>query len=266
MRPKGNDKSRSSGDPIVVLPHPLDRDGYAAPHTSCDGQATSDFAVAHSIWMSRAKIGDGTILTWNGEQGAEVVYVLSGRLESEHGSCDADGCLFVPPGQKVKAVASGEVDLLHYGANEGEPAEGTSAGSAFTMNSKDAHRFVSHGDDGREFVLDFFTDGTDLRTTCAVFNVSVDGETFAAPHSHSRDEIIHVLEGEIKVGTVRIGAGASVGVGHDIRYSFRTVCPTKFLNFRLGDSYITARKGESSPETMAARRDGIALGQAAPLD
>lgn len=244
---------RDSADPITVLPHLLDRSGCSSPHTQCRGNCVSDFGRSHSLWMSRARIESDSTLSWDGMQGAEVIYVLGGSLQSGDVTCAAGGCMFIPAGLVFSAHALGDVDLLHYGSTAA--AESASPDQLFGISGSDAQQFISYGNDGRQFVLDFFTDGTDPRTPCALFNVAVDGESFAPPHSHTRDEIIHVLEGEIRVGTIRIGAGTSIGVAHDVRYSFRTECPTKFLNFRNGDSYIDIKKGERSHETMAARRD-----------
>lgn len=245
-------KAARVANPIVVLHHPLDQAGCSAPHTRCDGEAVSDFGTAHSLWMSRARLGNGARLQWDGEQNAEVIHVLSGTLRFGTLECSAGGSVYVPEGGAVAARAEGEVDILHYGSFcKGQDPART---ELFAMAAREAHRFVSHGPDGRIFELDFFTDGTDPRTPLALFNVAVDGESYAPPHSHSVDEIIHILAGEIRVGTIRIGAGSSIGIAHGIRYSFRSESPVRFVNFRNGDAWITVRKGQTSHETMAARR------------
>jgi quercetin dioxygenase-like cupin family protein len=64
------------------------------------------------------------------------------------------------------------------------------------------------------------------------------------PHAHEHDEIIYVLEGELIVGSNRLGPGSSVFVPGNTLYSFRTgPNGLRFLNFRpsADNSHILAK-------------------------
>ncbi len=62
------------------------------------------------------------------------------------------------------------------------------------------------------------------------------------PHAHSRDEVIAILEGSIRLGRRELGPGSAVSVTADTLYTFR-VGPegVRFLNFRTagGADYQT---------------------------
>jgi mannose-6-phosphate isomerase-like protein (cupin superfamily) len=74
----------------------------------------------------------------------------------------------------------------------------------------------------------------------------------ASSHLHSEDEIIHVLEGELRVGTLTVPAGTSIAVPANLRYSFRTSQPFRFLNYRADVSTILLKPGsEPILETVA---------------
>jgi quercetin dioxygenase-like cupin family protein len=66
-----------------------------------------------------------------------------------------------------------------------------------------------------------------------MFEVYLPPSYVTEPHAHSRDEVIHVLEGELDFGSRRLTAGDSVSVPADTLYGFR-VGPdgVRFLNFR----------------------------------
>ena len=77
---------------------------------------------------------------------------------------------------------------------------------------------------------------------------------FTFPHSHSADEVISVLDGELMLGTRALTAGSAVAVAKNAFYSFTTgPSGLVFLNFRQDDpSHL--RKGED-PSKAKLERD-----------
>lgn len=57
----------------------------------------------------------------------------------------------------------------------------------------------------------------------------------AKPHSHSQDEVMYVLEGELQMGARRCGPGTVIYIEKDTQYGF-TAGPegVRFLNVRPG--------------------------------
>jgi len=57
--------------------------------------------------------------------------------------------------------------------------------------------------------------------------------------TYSKDEIIHVLDGELQIGRSTVRSGESIAVRKDVRYSFLSPGPYRFLNFRGDIATIT---------------------------
>ena len=101
----------------------------------------------------------------------------------------------------------------------------------------------------------YFCDGT--CPTCRIGFFLVDGSVLAngysaSSHLHSEDEIIHVLDGELRVGALKVPAGTSIAIPEGLRYSFRTSGPFRFLNYRADVSTILLKPGsEPFLETVA---------------
>src|SRR5262249_3700579 len=82
-----------------------------------------------------------------------------------------------------------------------------------------------------------------------------DHEYSAASHSHSEDEIIHMLDGTLHVGPVLVPAGASIAVPAHRRYGFRSPGGYRFLNYRAAVSTMTSGAGRDTIlETVDAVR------------
>jgi hypothetical protein len=94
----------------------------------------------------------------------------------------------------------------------------------------------------------FFADSTCPTCDLTLLYTSRGGEYRSAPHSHSADELIHVLAGQIVVGRNVLGPGATVAVAADRRYAFHSP-GFAFLNYRAGPSAQTVgRSAAPVPE------------------
>jgi hypothetical protein len=89
----------------------------------------------------------------------------------------------------------------------------------------------------------FFADSTCATCTPTLLLTGRRGAYASPAHSHSQDELIHVLEGEIQLGATRAGPGSTIAIGHDVRYRFRSES-FSFLNYRQGASYQTLARDE----------------------
>lgn len=78
--------------------------------------------------------------------------------------------------------------------------------------------------------------------TLELYEVHLHPHTEVNSHAHTEDEIIYVLDGEIRVGRRVLGAGAALYVEHDTLYAFSAgASGVRFLNFRPrpGAGYLT---------------------------
>jgi uncharacterized cupin superfamily protein len=74
-------------------------------------------------------------------------------------------------------------------------------------------------------------------------------------HSHSEDEIIYVLSGEVRMGSHHYGPGSALSIPADVRYALANgEHGHVFLNYRSGVSeQVYARGDEPLLETALAR-------------
>jgi mannose-6-phosphate isomerase-like protein (cupin superfamily) len=75
-----------------------------------------------------------------------------------------------------------------------------------------------------------------------LFEVRHPPNTDLEPHAHSEDEIIFVIEGDLRVGRRTVGPGSAVLIGSDTLYRLRVgASGVRYLNFRSrAASYLTA--------------------------
>lgn len=89
-------------------------------------------------------------------------------------------------------------------------------------------------------------------TELQMFEVRIPPEQDVPAHAHHTDEIIYVLEGELRLGAHVVGPGSSVYIGGETLYSFVPGPQgVRFLNFR-GTRDMGAISKE---EFMAERRE-----------
>jgi uncharacterized cupin superfamily protein len=86
-----------------------------------------------------------------------------------------------------------------------------------------------------------------------LFEARIAPDETIALHAHAEDEIIYILEGELRLGRKRLGPGASLFVAGNTLYGFSTgPAGVRFLNFRgrANTSFIPREA------YLAARADG----------
>ena len=111
--------------------------------------------------------------------------------------------------------------------------------------------------DTPEIEQGYYFDGSD--TEPQLFEVFLPPNYVAEPHTHSRDEIITVLEGELDFGAHKLTRGAAVSVPADTLYGFR-VGPegVRFLNYRSrgGADYQTKEMFLANRAAKSGSADG----------
>jgi hypothetical protein len=99
--------------------------------------------------------------------------------------------------------------------------------------------------------------------TCRITLLSV-GRSFgyqSAPHSHSQDELIHVVVGGINLGRRRLGPGDTLAIAAGARYGFRGDDDDGFvfLNYRRDASLQLLTRG------TAPRMEGGVVNDMTPV-
>jgi hypothetical protein len=177
------------------------------------------------------------VLVWDPPHGEEAVHVVAGGLEVDGRRAPAGGALVLEGAARAEAVALGSTEVVLFGRRD----QGGEAGTAVHVVGPGGTHAVHDADR----VTRFFADSRCPTCSVTLFETGRSGTYESAPHSHSADELIHVLEGEIHVGRTVLGPGATLAVAADRRYGFRSP-GFRFLNYRPGRS-VLSRPGGAAP-------------------
>jgi uncharacterized cupin superfamily protein len=205
----------------------------------------------YGLELCRVAVGARARLAWSESHGDEGVYVVSGAVEVDGRVCPEDGAVVVESGVPAALRAVEDAELVHV-RQAGELSGGR--GSLVHVVGPSGWA-VS----GREAGLEtrWFTDSTCPTCAIALLHVRHDGaDRRVRAHSHSQDEIIHVLAGSITLGSRVLGPGSSLCIPADVRYAF-TGGPQgyAYLNYRAAASWMTFE-----PHSQPLLEGGVALG------
>lgn len=166
-----------------------------------------------------------------------VFYVLDGEFSIKDEQIVSGGVISIARNAVAEVTGNGE--LLHYIGNAktrpNKPGGCVHVSTGRTERSKNSSHTIYLASDC---------------PTCSVWLHKTGGEAgrFTAPHQHTEDEIICVVEGSLLLGTCAIPAGGAVGVRQEITYSFKAGNEgLVFVNFRQADPYYVPRGKLKAP-------------------
>jgi quercetin dioxygenase-like cupin family protein len=223
--------------------------GYRAPFCRVEGESTSScfHPDGYSLWLVTARLAPGTVVSWDEQHGDEAVYLLDGAVTVQGTTCPSGGAVIVEAGVPGELRAEAETRVLHMGPTDPLPPRdglfgaAASAGRSIHVIAPAEGRVVGTVSDNVTN-LNF---GDSTCPTCRItmfLAVGLHGVT-GVSHVHTQDEIIHVLAGEMHVGTQVVGPGTSIAIPGGRRYRFRTYGPYTFLNYRRDVSSMTVAPG-----------------------
>lgn len=216
------------------------------------------------LWLVLLDLDDGATLAWGAPRSDQAAYVISGGLEVAGQRCGPGGALVVEGEAATTAVATGPTRLAHFGA--WEPAPPAHGPHGPPGPGRDAVHVV--GPRGwfttrprAGLLATWFADGTCPGCRASLFRVARQGAgpPRGRPHTHSEDEVIYVLDGAIRLGSLTCDAGAALAVPGGVRYA-ETSGPegAVFLNFRRDVStQVYHEGGVASPPRV---EEALALG------
>jgi hypothetical protein len=234
---------------------------YQAPTCIAEGTVrSSKFQPdGYSLWRGGGELEAGTCLLWSDDHGDEGVFVVEGELEVDDQRAPARSAVLVEAGVPVVARAVERTTIVHFGpADPDQPIDGPLGGpdagkrGVHVVEHEQASMLVYTEE---QPVAAYFSDGSCPTCRIAFFEVDKASGFVSTSHIHSEDEIIHVLDGVLQVGPLRVEAGMSIAVPKGVRYGFRTDGPFRFLNYRRDVSRYTGVPGsEQVLETIPVMR------------
>jgi quercetin dioxygenase-like cupin family protein len=255
---------------VSVVEHNTSSTEYGAPFCKAEGASESSYGEfpEAGMWALRATLEPDTTISWSSDHGDEGVYVIDGAVEVAGDSlpapvvCETETAIIIESGASVTVRALGRATIWHSGGCAPDPyIDGPlnrpfSAGhGVHIVPRSEAEEVVHRRPDGTETFSTFYADGVCRTCRIAFFKNGSNAAITGPSHTHSQNEVIHVTNGELQMGTVTVRAGSSVFVPADMRYSFRTPGPWEFLNFRRGIAYYV---GHPREEPRLETWDGLA--------
>jgi hypothetical protein len=237
------------------MPVPATTTGtYAGPACSGTGPMRSGMArpAALDLWVVDAVLAPGAALHWGADHGDEAVVVLAGQVDVLGESCPVGTAIVVEAGAPATLHSIGSATIVHFGrhssAHEARPAAGVHIVGPGPARGTDVSRPEG------TMTAGYYLDSTCGTCDLTLLRTSGVGVIRGSSHSHSQDELIRVLAGELHFGPVVAGAGMTAAIPANRRYAFRASAPFTFLNYRAGPSSIT--KGDG----VAVRESAESLG------
>jgi hypothetical protein len=227
---------------------------YNAPYamSSCDLLNEISWPGRLGLWIITADLSQKTEIAWDEDHGEEVIYVRTGSVSVNDVACPQGSAVGLEARAGVRLRATDHSQIVHFGqSGAGPPIPTGSPESGVHIVGPGPRSCQTTNIGGCQLVTGYFLDSTCPTCSITLFRVVGDGSYAGASHSHSQDELIHVLKGELRVGPLRVGPDSTIGVPHDRRYSFRTSEPFEFLNYRPGLSTHVSRERGSRLETAA---------------
>jgi hypothetical protein len=200
--------------------------------------------VGVSIWMLTAEVSAGSTFMWDARHGDEALFVQRGELAVDGRTCPEGGAVVIEADARPEVIATLPTRVVHMGPRDDAPPVDGLYGPAKAARRK-VHVVGPRGtfealEEGRE--TRFFADATCSTCRLWLLYTARDFAYESRIHSHSQDELIHLLHGEIEVGSLRIGPGSTVFIAANQPYHFRaSEMGFGFLNYRRDASEMTVR-------------------------
>lgn len=237
---------------------PMQQD-YAAPRCRAGGSARSRPAspAGASIWMLTAELDAGSSLVWEPSHGDEALFVECGELAVDGRSCPEGGAVVVEANALPTLTAPVPTRVVHMGPRDAAPPSdglhgpaNPGGGNVHVLGPRGTFESMGEGSETH-----FFADATCPSCRLWLLRTARSFAYESRVHSHSQDELIYMLSGEIHVGSLRLGPGSTIFIAADQPYHFRAAEEGfVFLNYRRDASHMTVRStGEKLLEAGVAR-------------
>jgi hypothetical protein len=247
---------------ILDLATRPEADGHATPFTKSNGVARSHYWEPDGFgqFVVDSHLAAGTVLDWLPGHGDEIVYVLEGEIAVDGASIGPRGAVVIESDAATRLEATAATHIVHLGTTHPGPLTESTIGPPSPVNHglhvtpEDAARLRSITLAPLEYngkVYDdtvhtaWFADATCDTCRAVFFRVWGDGpHNSGTTHSHSIPELMVVTGGAIQVGDERVTAGMVLAIPADLRYTFSTIEPWEFLNYRPDASWVTRNPAE----------------------
>src|SRR3954452_14764658 len=237
-------------DDLPVLHH------YPVPGCEATGLRCATYAHHgdYSLWLCRAELDPGAELVIDHDHGDYGIYVDEGELVVGGETCVTGGAVIIESGVPARISAPSGAVIYHDGPLDPKPPVDAILGQA-RMEGHCIHVVGPNGwyrSGSKEKVeAIWFADSTCPTCRIALFTVARQPAhaRVGRPHSHSADELIHILSGALRLGSQEYGAGTTLIIPADVHYAVSGEYGLKFLNYRSTTSLQSWYDGDREVES-----------------
>jgi hypothetical protein len=237
-------------DDLPVLHH------YPVPGCDATGLRCATFAHHgdYSLWLCRAELEPGAELAIDDNHGDYGIYLDEGELVVGGQTCVPGGAVIIEAGVPARITSPAGATIYHDGPLDPKPPVDGILGQA----RLEGHCIHVVGPKGwyrsgtkEKVEAVWFADSTCPTCRIALFTVARQPAhaRVGRPHSHSADELIHILSGALRLGSQEYGAGTSLVIPADVHYAVSGEYGLKFLNYRSTTSLQTWYDGDRATES-----------------
>lgn len=252
------------GDVAATPTHPVAGHRVASPPGAAAPECRLVSPAGFSLWLVDIELAAGGELHLPATHGDEAVAVLSGRLQVDDRICVARGAVVVEAGAGESVLrALDDARIVHMGPTDPSvPTDGLNGtplpGNAIhVVGPRGTYAAVEPGRDTH-----YFADSTCPSCRLTLLYTSRTRQYVSETHSHSQDELIHLLWGELRLGSQVVRPGDTLAIAADRRYGFRSgEAGFGFLNYRRDASQQTVAR-----DTPPRMEGGLANGLVAVMD
>jgi hypothetical protein len=212
-------------------------DSYVSKRHHVEGGSRSKFVspADYSLWLVAAELEDGATIEWPAVHGDEAVMVLSGGFEIDGKVCPPQGAAIIESDVATRGRALGPTRIVHVGPSDpAQPLDGLNGPpdpdghSVHVYGPKGHYASITEGSDSH-----YYADSSCPTCRLTLLYLRRDFPHEAKPHAHSEDELIHVLTGELILGSQHVGPGDTLAISKKVRYRFRGAdTGFSFVNYR----------------------------------
>jgi quercetin dioxygenase-like cupin family protein len=252
---------------LAIVPDaPLDgiAAGYLGGGHVVDGGVRSRLVSppGFSLWMAVAELDDGATIAWPAAHGDEAVYVLSGAFVVDGRTTPTRGAAIVEADAPAHGRAVGPTRVVHMGpADPRPPTDGVNGPpddgprGVHVVGPRGTWAATAPDSDSH-----YFADSTCPTCRITLLSVGRSGPYESPVHSHTQDELIHVVAGGIRLGRRHVGPGDTLAIAAGTRYGFRGDDDGfVFVNHRRDASY------QCWPGVVERRLEGGAVNGMRPV-
>lgn len=218
-----------------------EQDDYPAPTAVVKGTSKGRFTNpdGFALWFIVGELGAGSVMSWLGRHGDEVVFVLDGELEVDGSMCVSGGAVVVESDAAATVHANKQTAVIHFGPVSFAPPDDGPLGPPLP-EGHGVHVRYQNSLPRKNYFAD-----SDCPTCRLTLMRNVHGPLHAtASHTHSTDEIIYLLSGDMQFGSSRLTPGMALAIPGEYRYRFRSETGCDFLNYRRDASFYVANPKE----------------------